>query len=264
MQQIFLNPDAWMAFLTLVFLEVVLGIDNIIFLSIMSNKAPHTQQARVRNIGLLLAMLGRIALLFGVSLLMKLTTPLFSLSNRWMSMAINGQSIIILLGGLFLLYKSVSEIHHKLEGGAETHETKNNAGNVLFILLQILALDLVFSIDSVLTAIGMVSFTEFGYAGAMAVMIAAIMVTVAIMLFFSTPVSRFVNEHPTVQMLALSFLILIGMTLLVEAGHLAHLTVLGTSISEIPKGYIYFAIFFSLGVETLNQKMNKRKKTGKA
>ncbi|MDR2805449.1 MAG: TerC family protein [Dysgonamonadaceae bacterium] len=258
MQHLFLNPDAWMAFLTLVFLEVVLGIDNIIFLSIMSNKAPKALQAKVRNVGLLLAMLGRIALLFGVSLLIRLTKPLFTVEGEWMSFTVNGQSIIILLGGLFLIYKSVGEIHHKLEAKDDAPAVRTKAGSIARIITQIFLLDLVFSIDSVLTAIGMVSFNEFGYAGAMAIMITAIVVTVLIMLFFSSPVSRFVNNHPTVQMLALSFLILIGVTLLVEAGHLAHLTVLGNPVGEIPKGYIYFAILFSLGVETLNLKMKKK------
>jgi predicted tellurium resistance membrane protein TerC len=256
-QNIFFNPDAWLAFLTLVFLEVVLGIDNIVFLSIMAGKAPKTQQAKVRNFGLLLAMLGRIVLLFGVSLLIKLTKPLLSVSTGFFSFTINGQSIIMLLGGLFLLYKSVNEIHHKLEEKGDTPTVKTKAKSIAGIVAQIFLLDLVFSVDSVLTAIGMVSFSEFGYVGAMAIMIVAIVITVGIMLFFSAPVSRFVNDHPTVQMLALSFLILVGVTLLVEAGHLAHLSVLGNTISAIPKGYIYFAILFSLGVEILNLKMKK-------
>ncbi|MDR2813996.1 MAG: TerC family protein [Prevotellaceae bacterium] len=260
MQHIFLNPDAWIAFLTLVFLEVVLGIDNIIFLSIMSGNAPKNRQAKVRKAGLLLAMLGRIALLFGVSLLIRLTQPLLTAAGGWMSFTVNGQSIIILLGGLFLLYKSVSEIHHKLEAKDDAPAVKAKTGSTAMIIVQIFLLDLVFSMDSVLTAIGMVSFTTFGYAGAMAIMVAAIVVTVLIMLFFSAPVSKFVNNHPTVQMLALSFLILIGVTLLVEAGHLARLTILGNTVGEIPKGYIYFAILFSLGVETLNLRMKKKKR----
>jgi predicted tellurium resistance membrane protein TerC len=260
MQHIFLNPDAWMAFLTLVFLEVVLGIDNIIFLSIMAHKAPKALQAKVRSIGLLLAMLGRIGLLFGVSLLIKLTQPLLTASCGWLSFTVNGQSIIILLGGLFLLYKSVSEIHHKLEAKSDAPAVKAKAGSLAMIIAQIFLLDLIFSVDSVLTAIGMVSFATFGYAGALAIMVTAIVVTVMIMLFFSAPVSRFVNHHPTVQMLALSFLILIGVTLLVEAGRLAQLTIMGSTVSEIPKGYIYFAILFSLGVETLNLKMKRKSK----
>ncbi|MDR1723082.1 MAG: TerC family protein [Tannerella sp.] len=260
MLNILLNPDTWLAFLTLVFLEIVLGIDNIIFLSILSAKAPEGQQARVRNIGLIVAMLGRIGLLFGVSLLIKLTRPLIEVRTEVVSFTINGQSIIIMLGGLFLLYKSVSEIHHKLEEKDEAiPRIKSTASRIGGIIVQILLLDLVFSIDSVLTAVGMVSFAEFGYAGAMGIMVTAVVVTVGVMIFFSGPVSRFVNGHPTVQMLALAFLILIGVTLLVEAGHLAGLTVMGNQISEIPKGYIYFAIAFSLGVEMLNLRMKKIK-----
>jgi predicted tellurium resistance membrane protein TerC len=256
---IFLNPEAWIAFLTLVFLEVVLGIDNIVFLSIMSGKAPENKQRTVRHVGLLLAMAGRIGLLFCVSFLIRLTKPLFAVSSEWFSLTVNGQSIIIFLGGLFLLYKSVTEIHHKFEPHRSEIKTKRSTGSSIgWIIVQIFLLDLIFSIDSVLTAIGMVSFSEFGYAGAMTLMITAIIVTVLVMMFFATPVSKFVNNHPTIQMLALSFLILIGVTLLVEAGHLSRLTVLGNAVSEIPKGYIYFAIFFSLLVEVLNLRLRRR------
>ncbi|MDR2556463.1 MAG: TerC family protein [Bacteroidales bacterium] len=257
---VFLNPEAWIAFLTLVFLEVVLGIDNIVFLSIMSGKAPANKQRKVRQTGLLLAMAGRVGLLFGVSLLIRLTKPLFTVSSEWFSLTVNGQSIIIFFGGLFLLYKSVTEIHHKFESNhlEETKTKRSRGSSIAWIIVQIFLLDLIFSIDSVLTAIGMVSFNEFGYAGAMTLMISAIIVTILVMMFFAAPVSKFVNNHPTVQMLALSFLILIGVTLLVEAGHLSHLTVLDNPISEIPKGYIYFAIFFSLLVETLNLRLSKK------
>jgi predicted tellurium resistance membrane protein TerC len=258
---IFLNPEAWIAFLTLVFLEIVLGIDNIVFLSIMSGKAPANKQRTVRQAGLLLAMAGRIGLLFGVSFLIRLTKPLFTVSSEWFSLTVNGQSIIIFFGGLFLIYKSVTEIHHKFEmNHNEGVKPKRSRGSsIAWIIVQIFLLDLIFSVDSVLTAIGMVSFNEFGYIGAMTLMTTAIIVTVLVMMFFATPVSKFVNKHPTVQMLALSFLILIGVTLLVEAGHLSHLTVLDNAISEIPKGYIYFAIFFSLLVETLNLRLRRKK-----
>jgi predicted tellurium resistance membrane protein TerC len=255
---LFFSPDAWMAFLTLVFLEVVLGIDNVIFLSIMSGKAPAAQQAKVRTLGLLMAMVGRIALLFGVSLLLKLSQPLCTVSTAWVSFTITGQSIILFLGGLFLLYKSATEIHHKLDVKGEVVAAGSKSNSMAILIAQILALDLIFSIDSILTAIGMVSFDTFGYAGAIGIMVLAIVVTVAIMLFYSAPVSRFVNGHPSVQMLALSFLLLIGVTLLVEAGHLAHLTILGNTISTVPKGYIYFAIIFSLLVEMLNLKRSQK------
>lgn len=256
----FLLPSAWMALLTLIFLEIVLGIDNIVFLSIMTSKLPKHQQPKGRVIGLSLAMLARIALLFGISLLMQLTKPLFTIENSWLSGTITRQAIIIFIGGLFLLYKSVTEVHDKLEVKEETISVKGK--NIFWlIILQIVALDIVFSFDSVLTAVGMVSFKEFGYAGAMTIMVSAIVVSVLLMMFFSGPISNFVNTHPTIQMLALSFLILIGLMLILEAAHLSHLSVFGQEVGEIPKGYIYFAIAFSLLVEFLNTKLRKKEKT---
>ncbi|NDV83187.1 TerC family protein [Bacteroides sp. 51] len=255
----FLLPSAWIALLTLAFLEVVLGIDNIVFLSIMTSKLPEKEQPHGRFVGLGLAMLARIGLLFGISLLMQLTKPWFSFETSWISASITGQSIIILLGGLFLLYKSVTEVHHKLEGADENVNVTSKRSSFWGIMAQIVALDIIFSFDSVLTAVGMVSFRDFGYGGAMAIMITAVVVAVAMMMFFSGPISKFVNTHPTIQMLALSFLILIGVMLLVEAAHLSNLVIFGTEVHEIPKGYIYFAIAFSLGVEMLNMKLSRRK-----
>lgn len=257
----FLLPSAWIALLTLAFLEIVLGIDNIVFLSIMSSKLPEKEQPKARFVGLLLAMLARIGLLFGVSLLMRLTKPLFSFHATWIDGAVTGQSIIILLGGLFLIYKSVTEVHHKIEGVDENINVRTKHANFWGIIAQIVVLDIIFSFDSVLTAVGMVSFRDFGYGGAMAIMITAIIAAVIMMMLFSGPISRFVNNHPTIQMLALSFLILIGVMLLVEAAHLANLTILGTKIHEIPKGYIYFAIAFSLFVEVLNMRISKRSRS---
>jgi len=205
-------------------------------------------------------MLARIGLLFGISLLMQLTHPLFSFHTRWVDASVTGQSIIILAGGLFLLYKSVSEVHNKLEGEEENIPTGNKKISFWGIIAQIVALDIIFSFDSVLTAVGMVSFSDFGYAGAMTIMITAIVIAVLLMLLFSGPISKFVNEHPTIQMLALSFLILIGVMLLIEAASLAKLVVLGREVHEIPKGYIYFAIAFSLLVEVLNMKSRKKSK----
>jgi len=256
----FLLPSAWIALVTLAFLEIVLGIDNIVFLSIMSSKLPEKEQPKARTVGLLLAMLFRIALLFCISLLMRLTKPIFSFDTEWLDGSISGQSLIILVGGLFLLYKSVTEIHHKLEGMDETAEVKPKKSNFWGVIAQIVALDIVFSFDSVLTAVGMVSFNEFGYTGAMTIMVTAVIVAVMVMLLFSGPISKFVNQHPTIQMLALSFLILIGVMLLVEAAHLSHLSIFGTEVGEIPKGYIYFAIAFSLLVEVLNMKLRKKSK----
>lgn len=256
----FLLPGAWIALLTLVFLEVVLGIDNIVFLSIMTSKLPKKQQAKGRTIGLLLAMVARIALLFGISILMQLTKPLFSFNASWINASVSGQAIIILVGGLFLMYKSVTEVHEKLEITEETVAVKSKNNSFWAIIAQIVALDIVFSFDSVLTAVGMVSFKEYGYEGAMAIMVLAIVVAVLMMLFFSGPISKFVNGHPTIQMLALSFLILIGLMLIIEAAHLSHLNIFGHEVGEIPKGYIYFAIGFSLLVEFLNSKLRKKTK----
>lgn len=257
--QTFLLPGAWLALITLVLLETVLGIDNIIFLSIMTSKLPPDKQSQARTIGLGLAMFARIALLFGISLLMRLTKPLWIYEADWIQVSVTGQSIIILAGGLFLLYKSVTEIHRKIEGVNETDETSTRKSNFWGIITQVILLDIVFSLDSVLTAVGMVSFNDFGETGALAIMVTAIIVAVAIMLFFSKPVSDFVNKHPSIQMLALSFLILISVTLIIEAGHLSHLVLFEKEITEVPKGYIYFAIAFSLLVEVLNRKLNRKK-----
>lgn len=248
-----------MALLTLTFLEIVLGIDNVVFLSIMTSRLPEKLQPRGRAVGLILAMAARIGLLFGVSLLMQLTKPLFSFQTDWIQGGVSGQSLIVLAGGFFLLYKSVTEIHHKLEGRKESAAKGKNTG-FWGIMIQVVLLDVVFSFDSVLTAIGMVSFRDFGYGGAMAIMITAIIIAVAMMLLFSGPISRFVNKHPTIQMLALSFLILIAVMLLVESAHLSHIIIFGREIVEIPKGYIYFAIAFSLLVETLNMRLTRKRK----
>lgn len=253
----FLLPAAWIALLTLTFLEIVLGIDNIVFLSIISSKLPKSQQPRARRIGLLLAMGFRIALLFCISLLMQLTKPIVSFNSDWLSGSLSGQSIIICAGGLFLLYKSVTEIHHKLEGDEEGAKVKGKKVSFVGVVAQVVALDIVFSFDSVLTAVGLVSFNEFGYVHAMTIMVTAVVISIMVMLLFAEPISKFVNEHPTIQMLGLSFLILIGVMLLVEAAHLSNLSVFGSVVGEIPKGYIYFAIAFSLLVEVLNMKLRK-------
>ncbi len=259
--EIFLQPAAWLALLTLTFLEIVLGVDNIVFLSIVTSRLPEQEQPKARRTGLLLAMLFRIGLLFSISLLMQLTKPIFTINTSWIDGHISGQSLIIFFGGLFLLYKSVSEIHHKLEGESETQEAKKGGkGRFWSIIAQIVAIDIVFSFDSVLTAVGLVSFTEFGYAGAMSVMVLAVVISVMVMLIFSGPVSRFVNEHPTIQMLGLSFLILIGVMLIAEASHVSHVAFFGAEVGAIPKGYIYFAIAFSLMVEFLNMKLRKNSK----
>lgn len=261
---IFMEPNAWMALLTLAFLEIVLGIDNIVFISILSGKLKGKEQRTARNVGLILAMFMRIGLLFGISWLMTLTKPIgwLSFDLPFMKGGFTGQSLIVFLGGLFLLYKSVTEIHHKLEdhGQNEASTSKKVATTLTAVIVQILAVDLVFSLDSVLTAVGMVTPADFGtQEAAMAIMVTAVVIAVLVMLIFAAPVSKFVNDNPTIQMLALSFLILIAVMLLAEAAHLSNLEMFGSHVSNIPKGYIYFAIFFSLGVEFLNMKMSKKK-----
>ncbi len=262
--ELLLNPDAWIALLTLTFLEIILGIDNIVFLSIVSGKLKAEDQPKARRIGLLLAMAFRIVLLFGITWVLSLQDVLFHLDWGFFSAGVTGQSIIIFGGGLFLLYKSVSEIHHKLEGEEDSEGGK--ASNTLSAaIVQIAVLNLVFSFDSILTAVGLISMKDpsqggFGYDGALGIMILSIVISIAIMMIFAGPVSKFVNEHPTIQILGLSFLILIGVMLLAEGSHMAHFKFFGgEEIHSIPKGYLYFSIFFSLLVEFLNLRMKKAK-----
>jgi predicted tellurium resistance membrane protein TerC len=266
--EIIFTPNAIIALLTLTFLEIILGIDNIVFLSIVSGKLKEKDQPKARRIGLLLAMAFRIILLFGITWVLSLQETLFTIDWSFFSAHVNGQSIIIFLGGLFLLYKSVSEIHHKLEGDEEG-ENGTAAKSLSNAILQIALLNIVFSFDSILTAVGMVSMKSpeeggFGYAGALEIMILSIVISIVIMMIFAGPVSKFVNEHPTIQILGLSFLILIGVMLLAEGSHLAHFRFGNdVEVSSIPKGYLYFAIFFSLFVEFLNLKMKKSNKVVK-
>ena len=230
------DPQAWVGLATLTVLEIVLGIDNVIFISILAGRLPREQQGRARYIGLLLAMVMRIALLFSLSWIIRLTAPLFTVLGE----AISGRDLVLLIGGLFLLAKSTHEIHERLEG--EDGETSSRvAPSLASVLIQIMLLDIVFSLDSVITAVGMVD--ELG------VMVTAVVVAVAFMMLFAGSISEFVDRHPTVKMLALSFLILIGVSLIAESFD-----------EHIPKGYIYFAMAFSVGVEMLN--LRARKGTG--
>ncbi|UPT70653.1 MAG: TerC family protein [Flavobacterium sp. JAD_PAG50586_2] len=263
--EILFTPNALMALLTLTFLEIILGIDNIVFLSIVSGKLAPKDQPKARRIGLLLAMVFRIILLFGITWVMGLKEVLFHIDWRFFEAGVTGQSLIIFGGGLFLLYKSVSEIHHKMEG--EEEGTSGKASNTLSkAIIQIALLNIVFSFDSILTAIGMVSNAEpaqggFGHNGALVIMILSVVISIVIMMIFAGPVSKFVNEHPTIQILGLSFLILIGVMLLAEGSHLAHFRFgVDTEVGTIPKGYLYFSIFFSLFVEFLNLRMKKNRK----
>ena len=229
------DPNAWIGLLTLTVLELVLGIDNIVFISILSGKLPSHQQKKARFIGLSLAMLMRILLLLCITWVMGLTRPLFTIAG----FGVTGRAIILVLGGLFLLVKSTHEIHDHVEGEDE-HRGARVLASLFAVLVQIILLDIVFSLDSVITAVGMVD--------EIAIMIIAVIAAVIVMMVFAGPVSGFVERHPTIKMLALSFLLLIGVNLIAEG--------LGF---HIPRGYTYFAMAFSLFVEMLNLKMRSRK-----
>ena len=230
------DPQIWAAFLTLTVLEVVLGIDNIIFISIVSGKLPDQQRARARNLGISLALITRLLLLFSLTWLMGLTDTLFAPFGH----EVSGKDLILLGGGLFLVYKAVMELHEKLEG--DEHEQQTGAkASFASVIATILVLDVVFSLDSVITAIGM--------ADTIGVMVAAIVVAVVFMLVFAGPLSAFVERHPTIKVLALAFLVLIGANLIAEGMH-----------QDIPKGYTYFAMAFAVGVEMLNLKLRSKGK----
>ena len=230
----FADPQAWLALGTLTALEIVLGIDNIIFISILASKLPQSQQPRARMLGLTVAMLTRLLLLFSLSWLMSLTRPLFGILTH----EISGRDIILITGGLFLLVKSTLEIHHKLEG-EEGHGPARAAATFVSVIVQIALLDIVFSLDSVITAIGM--------ANQVSIMATAIIIAVLVMMAAAAPISRFIEQHPTLKILALSFLLLVGVMLIGEGLEF-----------HIPKGYIYFAMAFSVFVEMLNVKIRQR------
>ena len=256
--EVFLNPSAWIALLTLTFLEIVLGIDNIIFISIATGKLPEEKRKKATQIGLFLAMFLRIALLMGISVLIAMKEAWFNIDFSWFTAQITGQSLILLFGGLFLLYKSTTEIREKIEekGVEEKELGKSAAKRFSRVLLQIMLIDLVFSFDSILTAVGMTN----GVPGAIYIMVTAVVISVFIMMQFAVPVGIFVNKHPTIQILGLTFLILIGFMLVTEAAHLSNASFFGNHVDVVPKGYLYFAISFSLLVEVLNMKMSKNKK----
>jgi predicted tellurium resistance membrane protein TerC len=230
------DPQSWIAFSTLLALEIVLGIDNVVFISILAGKLPASQQAKALYLGLGLAMLMRIVLLFSISWVIGLTAPLFTVFQQ----EISGRDLILLIGGLFLIAKSTHEIHERLEGEENDSSAAAAASTFTSVIVQILLLDIVFSLDSVITAVGMVE--------DISIMISAVIIAVLFMMVFARPVSDFVDRHPTVKMLALSFLLLIGMTLIAEAFD-----------RHIPKGYIYSSMAFSIFVEMLNLRARKPK-----
>ena len=237
------QPEVWVSLLTLTLLEIILGVDNIVFISILAGKLPKEQQAKARQLGLMLALITRVLLLCGLAWMVKLTKPLFEIPTLGIlthGHPVSGRDLILIFGGLFLLWKSTHEIHEKLEGedGEVSTRVAPKFGAVIF---QILLLDIVFSLDSVITAVGM--------ANRLGVMIAAVVIALVFMLIFAGRISDFINKHPSLKMLALSFLILIGCALIAEGFHKA-----------IPKGYIYFAMAFSVGVEALNIRLRTKQK----
>ncbi|MFT5753045.1 MAG: putative tellurium resistance membrane protein TerC [Flavobacterium sp.] len=254
---VFLNADAWIALLTLTFLEIILGIDNIIFISIVTGKLPEEERKKATQIGLFLAMFMRIGLLFGITLLIAMKAPWFSFDFGWFSAEITGQALILLLGGLFLIYKSTKEIHEKVDHKGEEETAMKTSAKATFssVIIQILMIDLIFSVDSILTAVGMTN----GLEGALVIMITAVVISVGIMMLFAVPVGNFVNKNPSIQILGLAFLILIGFMLMTESMHLSNAELSGQHVGAVPKGYLYFAIAFSLAVEFINMKMRKKK-----
>ena len=242
---VFGETATWVSLLTLTFMEIVLGIDNIIFISIVANRLPKAKQAKARNIGLLIAMALRLVLLLGISYVLKMQNAFVYFTLFGKEIAPTGQSLILLGGGIFLIYKSITEIHHKLEGEEEVENYKAHDASMKGIIMQITLINIVFSVDSIITAIGLTTI--------IVVMMLSVILSIGIMILFSGPVGNFVNRHPSMQMLGLSFLILIGFMLIVEGLHQMHVIGANDPHQEmIPKGYLYFAIFFSLAVELLN------------
>lgn len=254
------SVEVWVSLATLIFLEIVLGVDNIIFISITAGKLPEEQQKKATNIGLVLAMVLRILLLFGISWLIAMKAPWIEFDYTWLHGAFSGQSLILIVGGMFLLYKSVTEIHHKLEGEEQHGGSGKSKSTMSNAIIQITIINIVFSFDSILTAVGMTNGLKGanGPDGELIIMVIAVVLSVIVMMMFANPVGRFVNKHPTIQMLGLSFLILIGFMLIAEGAHLAHLTIGNSSVGTVPKGYLYFAIAFSLLVEFLNIRLRKK------
>lgn len=246
--EIFLHTEAWVALITLTFLEIVLGIDNIIFISIVSNKLPEHRQKFARNIGLAVALFFRVGLLLTLSYISNtFVNPLATIESFEVlgfvvpEYHLTGRSIILAIGGFFLLAKSTTEIHHKMEGEEEDTKKASKKASVFMVIVQIILLDMIFSFDSILTAIGL--------SKEILVMVMAVIISIIVMMIFAGKISAFINKHPSLQILALSFLILIGFMLILESLEI-----------EIPKGYIYFAIFFSLLVELLNMRLRRKKK----
>lgn len=262
MLEFLLTSDATMALLTLTFLEIILGIDNIVFISIAANKLPEHQRNKATNIGLVLAMLQRVILLFFVSFLIGLSEPFYTIENEWLKMAISWQALILFAGGLFLIYKSTSEIREKVE--TPSHDEEGVRSKIIKSLsqaiTQILIIDFIFSVDSILTAVGMTNGLHPNHNYTLVLMIIAVVISIIVMIGFANPIRKFIDKHPSMQVLGLAFLILIGFMLITESAHLSHTEFFGASVGAIPKGYLYFAIAFSLFVEFLNYRTTKNKR----
>jgi predicted tellurium resistance membrane protein TerC len=258
MMEMLYSSEAWLALITLTFLEIVLGIDNIIFVSIVTGKLPPEQRKRATQIGLFLAMFLRILLLLGINVLVHMKNPWFVLNIGFLKADITGQALVLLLGGLFLIYKSTKEIHEKVSHRGHEEAEMQNAATKSFtnVILQILLIDLIFSVDSILTAVGMTN----DIPGALFIMITAVVISVGVMMFFAFPIGKFVNKNPSIQILGLSFLILIGFMLITESMHLSHAELLGQHVGAVPKSYLYFAIAFSLIVEFINLRVDRNAK----
>ena len=256
-----LTSDAIMALLTLTFLEIILGIDNIVFISIAANKLPEHQRSKATRTGLLLALVQRIILLFFVSFLVGLSKPFYTIETNWLSIGISWQAIILFAGGLFLIYKSTSEIREKVENPSHDEDQIKSKPikSLSNAIIQIVIIDFIFSIDSILTAVGMTNGLHPNHNYTLVLMIIAVMISIGIMIGFANPIRKFIDKHPSVQILGLAFLILIGFMLITEAAHLSDTEFFGQSVGAIPKGYLYFAIAFSLFVEFLNFKAVKKK-----
>lgn len=238
MMELLTDPQVWIALATLTALELVLGIDNIVFISILVDKLPKEQQQKARRIGLGMAMFMRIGLLLILSWIVGLVQPLFTIPV--FNQEVSGRDLILIVGGLFLIYKATTEIHQSLEG-EEGHASNAVKATFSAVIIQIMIIDIVFSLDSIITAVGMVDHIE--------VMIAAVIISVGLMMLFAAPIGRFVSDHPSIKMLALSFLVVVGVVLIAEGFD-----------KHVPKGYIYFAMAFSLGVEMINIRMRKKAK----
>ena len=261
MLEFLISSDAIIALITLTFLEIILGIDNIVFISIAANKLPEAQRNKATNIGLLLAMVQRIVLLFFVSFLVSLKEPFYTFDSNWFTAAISWQALILLGGGLFLIYKSTSEIREKVETPSfdEDHVKAKRIKTLSQAITQILIIDFIFSVDSILTAVGMTNGIHPNQNYSLVLMIIAVVISIIVMIGFANPIRKFIERHPSLQILGLSFLILIGFMLITEAAHISHTVFLGNEVGTIPKGYLYFAITFSLLIEFINQRVSKGK-----